>query len=224
MPHLDWQTWVAIAQVLSTLLAGIGIIVSMWIGIRTLREVRDDRLHRVRPKLLFNYGGQEVPCELREALGIPGIDFEYARTLLSDKPPGARHCLPKHLWKGLTNYGNGSALNAAITFVTKTVEKAGEEFAIDEKKLTEFPYTPELNHAHIAPGQSSEFFRLPTPVTLDFSEQLTSMTAEVLIQYEDTYGNEYETVQELRVTVKRERDSARVWLTFGDEIEKGRVE
>jgi len=142
MPHLDWQTWAAIAQVVTTVLTGIGIIVSLWIGVRTLREVRDDRLHRVRPKLLFQRGGQRVTCELKERPGIPGIDPEYAAHLLKNKPPAARHCLAKHLWNGLSNYGNGSALNASITIVAETVEKAGEKFAIDERKLSEFPYFP----------------------------------------------------------------------------------
>jgi len=44
------------------------------------------------------------------------------------------------------------------------------------------------------------------------------MTATVLIRYEDMYGNQYQTAQELTIHVEREEDSAKVYLTFGDEI------
>ncbi len=221
--HLDWQTAAALAQVVATVLAAVGIITSLYIGIRTLQEVQSDRLHRVRPKLLFDQGARGVECALEERIGILGIDPGYAAELLKGRPPHARSCVAKGLWGDLTNHGSGAALNASITIFARKVRKAGEEFSLDAKKLLEFPYSPELNYipahpSHIDPGKAGGFLRLPTPVTIDYTGQLNSMECVVLIQSEDIYGNRHETWQEMRVRVERQENSARVLLTFGAEI------
>lgn len=221
--HLDWQTAAALAQVIATVLAAVGIITSLYIGIRTLREVQSDRLHRVRPKLLFDQGARGIECDLEEGIGIPGIDPGYAAELLKGRPRRARSCVAKGLWGDLTNHGTGAALNASITIFARKVRKAGEEFSLDAKKLLEFPYSPELNHipahpSHIDPGKAGRFLRLPTPVTVDYTGQMNSMECVVLIQYEDIYGNGHDTWQEMRARVERQENSARVFLTFGEEI------
>jgi hypothetical protein len=223
MLQIDWQTASAISQVCATVLSGIGIVVSVVIGIRTLREVQADRLYRVRPKLLFDKGGRRVDCRLEQKIGIPGIDPGLASALLRDRPSGALTCVANDLWGGLSNHGSGSALDSSITVFARQVCRAGEEFLVDPKKLLEFPYSPALNHipahpSHIPSGESAKFFRLPTPVTVDYAGQLSSMECVVLIRYRDLYSNEYSTWQELRVAVERREASAYVFLTFGEEI------
>lgn len=223
MAHIDWQLWASIAQVVATVLTGIGIVVSIFIASSALRETRIDRIDRVKPKLLFDKGGQRVDCNLEKAEGIPGVNFNFASNLLKDKPTNARHCIAKGLWGRLTNHGSGAALNTMLTIVTNKIEKAGEEFIVDSTKLDEFPYALSLNRipaapSHIAPNEMACFFRLPTPIVVDFTGQLTKMDCTAMITYEDVYGNHYETKQELRAFIERKESSAIVTLTFSDEI------
>lgn len=220
---MNWEITVQVAQVAATVLLGIGIIISLWIGIKTLREVHSDRIHRVYPRLLFNRGGQVVKCKLAEADGIMGIDPKFAAELLKSKPSGVRSCIPLTFWGELTNHGNGSALNVTITILTRRVHKAGADFLIDSEKLLEFPYSPHLNMipanpSNIEPGGSAEFLRIPTPVFVDFSGLLTRMECIAVIDYEDMYGNKYQTLQELYLHIQRFKSEANVTLTFGEEV------
>jgi hypothetical protein len=223
---LDWQLYAQIAQVTATLLTGIGITISCVLGLRMVKELKADREHRIRPRVLFDKGGQKITCQLVEAAGIPGIDPAIAMHLLRLKPAGAKTCVAKDLWGRLTNHGTGSALNVAVTFITKKIVKAGEEFAIDDKKLHDFPYDPNFNRvpatpSNIAPGNSSRFLRLPTPVTVDFTGQISIVDGSVAIEYQNIYGTPFEIHQEFRVHVKRNLHEAELVLTFGDEIELG---
>ena len=61
-------------QMGSTVLTGIGIIVSVSLGIASLNNNRRDRLAKIRPDLLFNIGGQEVAALTRKLTTVPGID------------------------------------------------------------------------------------------------------------------------------------------------------
>jgi hypothetical protein len=220
---MNWELATQIAQVIATILTGVGVIVSVWIGISTVRETRADRIQSVKPKLLFDRGGQMVQCDLVEANGIPGIDFTYASTLLKHKPPGTKSCKPKTSWNRLTNHGNGSAINTSVTFLTQKVEKAGESFFIDDIKLFNFPYSPDLNRipatpSNIPPRGTGEFFRIPTPVFVDFTGQLTLMYCVAVLDYEDVFGTKYQTLQELRVHIERTENEAQVTLTFSEEV------
>jgi len=155
--------------------------------------------------------------------GIPGIDASIAMALLRNKPAGTKGCVAKELWGRLKNHGTGSALNVSVTFITQRVVKAGEEFSIDAKKVTEFPYDTRLNHvpaspSNIAPGGTARFFRIPTPITTDFSGQISSIEGRVAIEYQNIYGTPFEIHQEFRAYVKRMQEGAEVILTFGDEL------
>jgi hypothetical protein len=144
--------------------------------------------------------------------------------LLRNKPAGTKGCVAKELWGHLTNHGTGSALNVSVTFITQKVVKAGEEFSIDAKKLTEFPYDIRLNHvpaspSHIAPGGSARFLRIPTPITADFSGQISSIEGRVAIECQSIYGSPFEIHQVFRAFVERTQEDADVILTFGDELD-----
>jgi hypothetical protein len=223
-PHtLNWQLYAQIAQVAATVLTGVGIIISTGIGIRTVRELRADRSFRVQPRLLFDRGGEVVRCRLNDEGGIPGIDPTIAGELLRNASPTARTCIASRLWGKLTNHGTGSALDVRVTFITKNVIKADEQFRIDEKKLSEFPYHPLFNRipampSNISPGSSAQFFRLPTPITVDFTGQIAQLEGLVSIEYQNIYGTQFEVQQNFRAFIERNNNPPEVTLTFSDEV------
>ena len=219
----DLSVYVGIAQVISTILTGIGIIISIWIAITTLREMRSERIHRVKPKVLFVKGGQLVLGERVEARGIPGINPAYAKEILANKPKNAKAIHAKTFWGRLKNLGEGSAINVEITFIFYYVIKSGERFELNSKKRKEPPYSEWLNTIPASPsnlskGETAIFGRLPTPIVLDFSRQINMLEGKVCINYEDIYGNKYEIDQESRVFVNHKRNKIEITMTFGEEI------
>jgi len=53
--------YVAIAQIILPIITLIGIIVSMWLSVKALREVQTDRRLRQMPHLAFEPGGWVCP-------------------------------------------------------------------------------------------------------------------------------------------------------------------
>ncbi len=123
--HLDRQTAAALAQVVATVLAAVGIVTSLYIGIRTLQEVQSDRLHRVRPKLLFDQGARGVECDLEERIGIPGIDPGYAAEFLKGRSPHAKSCVAQGLWGDLTNPAVGPLSMRVLRFLRARFGRRG---------------------------------------------------------------------------------------------------
>jgi hypothetical protein len=160
---------------------------------------------------------------LKELTGIPGINPKVASAFLKQMPPGAKGWFPTKPWGRLSNHGNGAAVNAEIMVLAVKVHKAGEVFAVDKKKLLEFPYAPKLNRipcspSHVDPGKSCEFYRIPTPILADFTGQLSALECVVVIQCEDIYLNKYVAYQELRVWLTPKGETADLVLTLGEEL------
>jgi hypothetical protein len=72
---MGWSEAAQVAQVIAVPVTALGIIVSLSIGIGTLRELKAERLHRVRPILRFPNGGQVIPVELSDSSYLPGLLF-----------------------------------------------------------------------------------------------------------------------------------------------------
>lgn len=177
------------------------------------------------PRPLFDQGGVIVHCEVKEKTGVPGIDPESAEDWMADHP-GDQGCLdPQHRWGRFRNHGTAPALDTRVTFVVESVEKANEEFDVDDEKRQNFPYDPEANSIpasprNLQPGQKAQFFRIPTPVYADRTGQLDLMKGYVEITYGDLQGREYATRQTFRASVKRDEESGKreaLTLTFLDE-------
>ncbi len=207
-----------IAQIVSAIVSIVAIVVAFIIGLRTLREYRAARLQDVRPFLVFEGGAQKVACELKQLDGIPGIDFGYASRLIAQhRPPGAMSIVPREFWGRLINHGNGSAINVIVTVVAENVVKAHERFSIDQARLSDFPYSLNLNRiptGNIAPGKSGTFWRIPTPIFADFSGQLQELDGYVSIEYDDIYNTHFTTVQDITCFVRRPEGASEIDLTI----------
>lgn len=221
---MDWETAALISQVIATILTGVGVVISIWLGIAALREARQQRLQHVQPRMLFDRGGQSIPAEVYRGHAIPGIDRNYAKFLLRHFPQDAPLCRPAGPWARLRNHGTGSALNVAITFFARKIVKANEEFTVDAAKQREFPYSEALNRlpaapSNIAPGEEGRFFRFPTMVVVDATGQLSLVEGFVRISYYDVFGNPYEAWQKARISIDGKSVGERdVTITIGEEV------
>lgn len=185
MNELGLAEYSMLAQILLTIITFIGIIISMWLSVKALREVQTDRKLRQKPFLGFEPGGHRLPIEfLKAGKTIPGINPEYVQKVFPDLPDDAESVRLKHipregghveilLYGHLKNYGLGPALSTEVTWIPKAIWIDSEKFVVDDKKLLEPLYGKELNSmpsipTHILPGEEAKLSRLPTFVDKDF--------------------------------------------------------
>jgi hypothetical protein len=236
MDSASLNGYIALAQILVPIIALVGIVVSMWLSVKALREVQIDRKLRQMPHLAFDYGGHRLPIEFRKAgRSVLGIDHGYAEKLFHDQPKDAESINLKTepieggrrkvilQYGRLRNYGLGTAFSAEVTWIAKKVRIGSEEFDIDSKKLLEPQYSKELNcipssPSHILPGEVAEFFRLPTFINKDFERKISEVEGILLIECEDLYGGKHITNQEFFLFTYYGSESPAIHITFSDLI------
>lgn len=215
----DPSTVELIADVAQVII-GIAAVLSIWIGLTSLRDNRRERMQRVRPWLAFNHGGQMVSCERKRISGLPGYNPAYIHERIGHRPREVRR--PTSPWGHLRNHGSGVALSAEVVFVTATATVGKETFRLEPDKLEDFPYEPGLNRipaspSHIHPGEEAQFFRIPTPI-FECEGARQVITGVVLVKCRDIFDREHLKWQRFRVGVEEEGNPKGVLLTFSDEF------
>lgn len=176
---------------------GVAALVSLIIGIATLRNTRREQRRAIQPRLAFDVGGQLVDCKVEQSQGLAGIDPGYAKKVLGGAQRTVR--TPKSTWGGLGNHGGGVALDAEIQFFTGAVEVKDDVFKVSTSQLGEFPYDPALNSipagpSNIHPGKHGMFARIPMPM-YDYAGGRDSIEGVVVVSCEDILGRKHHAYQ-----------------------------
>jgi len=66
-------------QMASTIITGVGVMVSIGLGIATIKNNKLQRVAKIRPELMFNIGGQLVSATVAELHSFPGKDPRSSR-------------------------------------------------------------------------------------------------------------------------------------------------
>ncbi|MCE0497690.1 MAG: hypothetical protein LV481_07070 [Methylacidiphilales bacterium] len=219
-----------IAQVVTAIIAFVGVIVTLRIAISTIREMRHDRVLRHRPYLAFNQGGYRYTVAFVEAgKRIPGVNPRYVEKLFPLLPDTA---LSVHLVDPpnsvvevghLTNYGVGPALHTEVTWVPHEIRIGDEKFKIDNAKLSEPCYCRELNTmpsyvAHISPGGNTFLTRLPTFIDKDTERKIKEVHGHLHISCLDIFHNRLTSCQEFSIFTYYRETPPKVHITFGNLI------
>ncbi len=230
--------YATLAQIVTPIIVLVGIVLSMWLSVRALREVQKDRRMRQMPHLAFDVGGGGYPIEFVKAGRADlGIDPKYAEELFRDIPEEAESIHLKSEpdeagrrrvtfgYGKLRNYGLGTALSAEVTWVPKKIQIGSEIFTIGKDKLLEPRYRKELNcipssPSHILPGEMAEFYRLPTFIQKDYERKIKEVEGVLLIECEDVFGGRHITNQEFRIFTNYGSDKPTIHITFGDLVNK----
>lgn len=84
---MDLTEYSMMAQIVLSFVSFVGIVTSIWLSVRALREVQTDRKLRQRPYLGFEIGGYDIAIEFQKAgRTIPGIDPDFVKKMFSDIP------------------------------------------------------------------------------------------------------------------------------------------
>jgi hypothetical protein len=172
--------WAAIAQVASTVVTGVGVVISLYFSRKALQEAAIDRRLRHKPHLVFTPGGYDIPVEfVRAGRVVPGVDPDYAKKELAHIPDNAlsvricrepeRHTSNQLLgaddvsatvtrrrlkspdYGHLCNHGTGPALNTHVTWTANEVWIGSDSFRIDDRKQREAVYTSDFNYMPVVP-------------------------------------------------------------------------
>jgi hypothetical protein len=235
---LDLTEYSNLSQILLTIITFIGIILSMWLSVKALREVQIDRKLRQKPYLVFETGGFRLPIEFVKAgKRIPGINPSFVEKMFADLPDDAESIRLKVIpnndgiaeptfYGKLLNCGLGPALATKTTWIPSKIRIGSEEFAIDEKKLSEPLYDKRLNSmptipSFILPNESAELSRIPTFIEKDFEKKITMVDGFLQIECKDLAGEVYSFKQLFYIFVKHKSDGESepyFHVTFRDPI------
>jgi hypothetical protein len=178
----------------STIIAGIGIIVSVSLGLASLQNNYRDRLSKIRPDLLFNIGGQEVPAILQPVTSIPGLNqrdddvVNFIKALPADiKAPSLQGQFGQ-----LYNLGAGTAYDIYIWFEPDRITTGGNERRLTRAEQGTPPYTKEWNSiaatpANLALGSAASFGILPASVYVA-GPHVNAISGDIRIECRDLNG------------------------------------
>jgi hypothetical protein len=219
----------ALAQVVLTGVTFAGILVSMWLSVRALREVQVDRRFRQRPHLAFECGGNQLPVKFEKVgKAIPGVNPAFAEKAFAHLPDDVESVRlkrgdagqPLHYGR-LKNYGLGPGLSVSVTWVPHEIWIGSEKFTIGHAKLSEpmchkalntMPTTP----SHILPGEQAQLSRLPTFIDKDFEKKIKRVDGVLEIACRDVFENNHTSLQEFIIFADYLNETPYVHVTFGD--------
>jgi hypothetical protein len=234
---MDLAEFSMVAQIVLSIVSFVGIVTSIWLSIRALREVQMDRKLRQRPYLGFDIGGYEIPIEFQKAgRTIPGIDPDFVKKMFPDIPEDAesirirqeesRHESVETTFYGqLRNYGLGPALSTTVTWVPEEIWVGSEKTSLDNEKLLEPQYREVLNcmpsvPSHILPGKDARLARLPTFIEKDFRKKTTRVDGFLRIGCKDVFGERHLVTQAFYLFTYYLSDQPHIHVTFGDFVER----
>ncbi|MCP5306809.1 MAG: hypothetical protein H6953_15300 [Chromatiaceae bacterium] len=146
MDSLSLADWSSIAQVVIAGFTVVGVIASLFMSARALREVQTDRRQRQIPHLAFERGGYRYPIKFVKAgRRVPGVEPEAAERLLSGIPEAAESVRIDHgenkdgsvelLRIGrLKNYGLGPAISTHVCWKPRSVWFGSEKMELSPGK------------------------------------------------------------------------------------------
>jgi hypothetical protein len=233
---MDLTEYSMVAQIVLSIISFTGIVTSIWLSMKALREVQTDRKLRQRPYLGFEIGGYDLPIEFQKAgRTIPGIDPEFVKKMFPDIPEDAESIrigqkenkdgsLKTIFYGQLRNYGLGPALSTTVTWMPEEIWMESEKAALNKEKPLEPQYQEVLNcmpsvPSHILPGKDAGLARLPTFIEKDFRKKITRVDGVLKIKCKDVFEEEHIVTQAFYLFTYYVSDQPHIHVTFGDFVE-----
>jgi hypothetical protein len=209
-------------QMGSTVLTGIGIIVSVSLGIASLNNNRRDRLAKIRPDLLFNIGGQEVAARLEKLTTVPGLDQNDPGVVgfVTTLPTDQKCIVLSGRFGQLYNHGAGTAYETYIWFDPDRIISSGVSRRLTTTQQRSPPYAKGWNSiaatpANVPPEGAAFFGIVPASVYL-VGADVSEVSGEMRIECRDIDGRSVQSTQPVTFFVDRlEGDKASVTISFG---------
>jgi hypothetical protein len=194
-------------QIASTVLTGIGIIVSTSLGIISLSNQRRDKIKKIEPNLFFRHGGYLVKCTSELGLYLPGIAEEDGKKYLETNNITHSRIIASHTFAELFNHGEGVALNVSVWFQAIQTKNNGILIKLSPQDTEKSPFNREWNitptvATPLPAGESTKIGRLPTSIVVA-SPQTNYIDGVFWIECIDSLGSQYRWSQEVSFFIDR---------------------
>lgn len=221
-------TWYYFFNIVAPIITSLGILVSFFISVKTLKEIKRDRVFSQKPFLMFKVGGYEEKV-VYERIGkkSPGFNPTYIESEFKDMPNDAisilRDCLSKEktisTLGDLMNCGNGTAFEVEIVWVPKMIWLNGEKFVIDKEKSNEPKYNRANNTRRVwnyvlPPKEETGIVNWPMFIEKDYNLQITRVEGYFEIHYQDLLKNKYNTLQRFHIFTYYQKEIPSIHVTF----------
>lgn len=205
---MDLESLYYIFNIIAPIITAVGIIISFWFSLKTLKEVRREKVLAQKPYLLFQQGGvRDKALFVKAGRTSPGFKPELMQIVKESVPEDAISVRREFLVDGKTklfgilqNYGNGAAFNIKLTWIPKLVGINGEKFVIDDMKNQEAKYARDYNtkpvgEFNLLPRQMTGILHWPMFIEMDYNLCITRVEEYFQLSYDDSFGNHYHTYQ-----------------------------
>lgn len=214
------EQWALVSQIAVAVFTLAGVLVALYVALKSLREIQKDRRLNKAPYLAFEPGGTRYPIEFNEISDElkKKEDLPNDATSVGLKTDEGKVTL---MYGNLRNYGPGPAIHAEIAWIPEEIWLGAEKFRLDRDKLTEMKYSKEYNTipaspSHILPNQKSKFFLLPAFINRDFEKKVTKVTGVIEITCLDLFKQQHTTKQRFYLSTGYKAEPAHIHFTFSD--------
>jgi hypothetical protein len=208
-------------QMASTVLTGIGIVISISLGVASLNNNKRDRLLKIRPNLLFNIGGHVMAASIAPLRSFPGksSDDPEVQSFLKTLPAGSKCLALRDGFSQLFNHGQGTAIDTMIWFEPQRITSGGQDRWLTKTEQASPPYTKAWNSipatpANLPTAANASFYILPVSVYAA-PPHISAISGRMRIECRDAEGNSAQWSQDATFFLERENaDDASITLTF----------
>ncbi len=230
---MNLNEWTSVAQIVTAIITLIGILTSLFMSIKALREVQRDRHLRQSPYLAFESVGYQIPVEFVKAgRRIPGFNPEFVETAFQEIPEDAESVRVKHQEEAngglklcrfgkLVNHGMGPAFETCVNWIPLQIRVGKEIFEIDDKKRAEPKYSKQINRTlpvtrNISPGQKTDLCWLPVFIEKDTEKKITKASGFIEISCVDVFQTNHTWRQGFYISTGYTEPQPYVHVTFGE--------
>lgn len=216
-----------IFNIFAPIITTIGIILSFWVSLKTLNEVKYEKILAQKPYLLFEQGGVcDKALFVKAGRTSPGFNPELMKIIKNSIPKDAIQVQREFLEDGqprlfghLKNYGNGAAFNIELTWIPKIVWLNNEKFVIDDTKNREAKYSRDFNtkpvgEFNLLPQQTTGILHWPMFIEMDYNLCITRVEGYFQLSYDNSFGNHYRTYQGYHLFTDYQAETPSVHVTF----------
>lgn len=224
---MDLESLYYIFNIFAPIITAMGIIISFWFSLKTLKEVRHEKVLAQKPYLLFQQGGMsDKALFVKAGRTSPGFNPELMQIVKKSVPKDAISVQRELLVDGkpklfglLQNYGNGTAFNIELTWIPKLVWINGERFIIDDMKNQEAKYAKDYNtkpvgEFNLLPRQMTGILHWPMFIEMDYNLCITRVEGYFQLSYDDSFGNHYHTYQGYHLFTDYKAEIPSIHVTF----------
>ncbi len=224
---MDLETLYYIFSIVGPIITAVGIMISFWFSLKTLKEVRKEKVLAQKPYLLFQQGGvSDKAVFIKAGHTSPGFEPEAMQAMKKNVPQDAISVRREFLVDGkirlfgtIQNYGNGTAFNIRLTWIPKVVWINKEKFVIDRIKSQEGKYsklynTKPVGEFNLLPQQTTGILHWPMFIEMDYNLCITRVEGYFQLSYDDSFGNHYNTYQSYHLFTNYKDEIPSIHVTF----------